>query len=1385
MALDAGSVFTILGGRFSPGGFKEFDAANKNSARIAAEAEAAIAASQGKAGKAHDAASSAASRAVSANEKLANSARRLGSAFPLAAMDLYAKHSDQAAKNVEKLGRVSAIGAGVGLATLAGATIYAAKTAGDFEKQMRNVNSIAKLSESGYRSLSKGVLSLAGDTAQAPKVLAEGLYQLVSSGFNAKDSLTILQSSAKAATAGLTDTATATTAVAAVLNAYRLPASQASQVSDTLFETVNRGVLTFDELSKHIGDVLPFASALGVSLPEVGAAISTMTKEGINAPETMTRIKREMQSFIKPSKDMTAAIKQTGASSAEALVKQKGLQGAIEAVAKTTDGSKASLAKLFPDIRALGGALALTGKNAKAANQDLAAFKDTGGATAKVFAEQAKGAEFAGKRLTSSFQTAAIIVGNQVLPALADGANKLTQALQGAVKDGSLASFGQGLMSVFGTLGQVVGNVAPAIAGIARALAEVGKAVGLGNATELTALIASFAAFKTLTFIGPIVASVVGAISELGLALATAPSMAAFGADIIAMTGPIGLIAGAVALAAGAFVAFNGGLFSSASAAEKNAAALQADKAAVEGLAGATQNAASAHTAAERATLTHKEAVENLKKTEKEAAAGTIKGTAAQNALLSARLRVAESSQQVEVAHQKATKALADETHQSEKAQKTIGSRQQETLKELATLERESQLRGNRNFILANGERADERRNKLQREYNQQAREAAQATAQVAVAEESRRRIEAGRGAITAKNAQGVAQLQNALFESGVPKKIVTKYELDDQGAQAKLGALSAQLTGLGQQKVVAKILTTAPSAGAAIVGMRAILAGVPRSKVVSILHNAPSAKSAMGQLKAAIAAVQAAKHIAISTNAAQARAEIASVQSAVAGLSGKTIAIAVQKTTTSVENVVRKAVRGRASGRGKGGAEVAMVGEGKGSEYVIDRSTGHGAFVSDPTVMGLGPNDYVVPLEEQYRGRAMGLFAMLAKDLGVPGYAKGRKPSGHKPGGHAAPKRHYTVPNAIAPLSLPLQDIESKRDAVKSAEDKVKTKVKSEAGKVASLEKSIRTAERAKKPNRAKLHELHDELAKAKKAHQHDASELAKDKRELQAWNRTVREAKRFQTEINKRTLEANNAGTAMKIAADHDDPAAYEAAKGKRLGALGALQKLIKEAQAQVKTGTEYALQLEGQVQQAEQETGTTEHEELEAPRDKAAEEEASTGMTAAERSEQKRIERDIALAALTQDLGDDKAHAQELVSFLEKILGETKAEPDVRGGDEGITQIANALKTAQGNLASLSGSGTNENSDLQAQINQSKERAEVEKRRADIAEQSLAVFGGAGDIGAGGRNAAAAASQHFTINTLHPGDPQTLSAIGTAATAGIGLQGNRQAVRVQVGP
>jgi TP901 family phage tail tape measure protein len=314
-----------------------------------------------------------------------------------------------AASGVASAAKFAATSAGI--ASVGIAITKAATATIDFDKAMRNVNSIAQLSEKQLASLDKQVLKLAGKTAQAPETLANGLYDLVSSGFDAKESMEILASSAKAATAGLTTTEISTKAVAAVLNAYHRPAKDAAQISDDLFQTVNRGVISFETLSTSIGDVLPFASSLSIGLKSVGASISTMTKEGLSGEEATTRLKNVMVALLKPSEDAQKAIKQLGFANAESLVKAKGFQGAIEALVSTTDGSKAAVARLFPNIRALGGALALTGKNTRSAESDLRAFQHTSGATDKALSQQSKSISYNWNKVKATFSAFSIEAG--------------------------------------------------------------------------------------------------------------------------------------------------------------------------------------------------------------------------------------------------------------------------------------------------------------------------------------------------------------------------------------------------------------------------------------------------------------------------------------------------------------------------------------------------------------------------------------------------------------------------------------------------------------------------------------------------------------------------------------------------------------------------------------------------------------------------------------------------------------------------------------------------------------------------------------------------------------------------------------------------------------
>ncbi len=323
-----------------------------------------------------------------------------------------------------KLGKLTAL-AGAAMAGFAVVGIGASvKAAIDFEKEMRNVNSIAKLGDKQFDALGKSVTGMAQEVGQKPKVLAQGLYDIVSSGFKASDAVKILKVSAIAATAGMTGAATSTKAVTAALNAYHRPAEDARKVSDILFQTVNKGVLTFDELSQNMGDLVPASAPLGVSLEEVGAAMATITLQGVPAAEAATRVKNTMLQLASPSEALKGLLQKQGFASGEAAIKAKGFAGVLTMLQGETKGSVTETAKLTPEIRALLGVVGLTGENLKTYEANLKSMTDAqkgAGITAEVYAEQSKSVAVMWDKVSAGIDVLKIQVGQALLPALKTG----------------------------------------------------------------------------------------------------------------------------------------------------------------------------------------------------------------------------------------------------------------------------------------------------------------------------------------------------------------------------------------------------------------------------------------------------------------------------------------------------------------------------------------------------------------------------------------------------------------------------------------------------------------------------------------------------------------------------------------------------------------------------------------------------------------------------------------------------------------------------------------------------------------------------------------------------------------------------------------------------
>jgi len=241
-----------------------------------------------------------------------------------------------------------------------------------FESAMAEVRTIANVSDKDFDKLEKSVFGLYKQLGtEPPDKLAKGLYEIIGAGFEAGDALGILEIASKAATAGVTETAVASDGLTTILNAFKLESKDAQAVADIMFATVDRGKISFEELSSQIAVVAPIAAASNISFEEVGAAVATLTKQGTPASVAMTQIR--------------SAIISTNEVLGDGAFKTLSLQEGFQKMYESADGSQNKLKELAGRIEAVNGIIGIAGPNLKGATGDLDAMAKSAGSVDRSF----------------------------------------------------------------------------------------------------------------------------------------------------------------------------------------------------------------------------------------------------------------------------------------------------------------------------------------------------------------------------------------------------------------------------------------------------------------------------------------------------------------------------------------------------------------------------------------------------------------------------------------------------------------------------------------------------------------------------------------------------------------------------------------------------------------------------------------------------------------------------------------------------------------------------------------------------------------------------------------------------------------------------------------
>jgi len=374
---------------------------------------------------------------------------------------------------MKKVGKSMTMYLTLPMALVGGAAV---KMSMDFESSMSKIVGLVGIAREQVDKWGQDIIKMAPQLGKAPKELADALFFITSAGIRGAEAMDVLRMSAKASISGLGETKVVADLVTSAMNAYGKETLNATMATDVLTASVREGKAEATALATTMGMVLPIASNMGVQFHEVGAAVAAMTRTGTNAATASMQLRQILASLLKPTSQAEEALynMNTSAANLRKTIKQDGLLAALMEIRKlTAQYGETVMSDVFPNIRALSGALDIMGANLEDNKAIFASLAEAAGSSAKAFGAAAETFEFKWNQATASVKTGLTMFGKtiaeEIIPMLVrfgDGIRKATMWFRGlddaqkqtVVRIGALIMI---LGPVIKILGFLIGNVLP------------------------------------------------------------------------------------------------------------------------------------------------------------------------------------------------------------------------------------------------------------------------------------------------------------------------------------------------------------------------------------------------------------------------------------------------------------------------------------------------------------------------------------------------------------------------------------------------------------------------------------------------------------------------------------------------------------------------------------------------------------------------------------------------------------------------------------------------------------------------------------------------------------------------------------------------------------
>jgi TP901 family phage tail tape measure protein len=335
--------------------------------------------------------------------------------------------TDEIGKHAGRAGLVIAAGLAAGVAAAA-----------NFEQRMSAIGAVSGATGKEMDALKDKALQLGKDTAFSATESAQAMEELIKAGLSVED---VLNGAADAtgalAAAGEVDMATAATIASNAMNQFNLKAKDMTGVVDNIAGAANASAIDVTDFGQSLAQVGAVANLNGVSFKDTATAIALMGNAGIKGSDAGTSLKSMLSRLQPATERQEVLMEKLGIQTEDGTNKFYDQEGRLKSLGKVSGILQNSL-KGMTDQQKQAALQTIFGSDAIRAAAILADEGSKGFDKMATSMGKVTAAEVAAKRLDNfkgrlealkgSLETAAIVIGSALLPALTkivDGVTKV------------------------------------------------------------------------------------------------------------------------------------------------------------------------------------------------------------------------------------------------------------------------------------------------------------------------------------------------------------------------------------------------------------------------------------------------------------------------------------------------------------------------------------------------------------------------------------------------------------------------------------------------------------------------------------------------------------------------------------------------------------------------------------------------------------------------------------------------------------------------------------------------------------------------------------------------------------------------------------------------